>query len=44
MTVRGQPRRRTVRVPGWVKMMAAGGAILFLTYAHTWLQQRGWSP
>lgn len=42
MTVRRQPRRRTVRVPGWIKVMAAGGAIYVLLMAYGWLKARGW--
>lgn len=34
--------RRTVRVPGWIKLMAAGGVMLFLSYAYGWLRMRGW--
>lgn len=43
MTVRWQPYRRSFRVPGWIKLMAAGGAILFLTHVYAWAKMRGWA-
>ncbi len=40
--IRWQPYRRSVRVPGWIKLMAAGGAIYMLLFACGWFKARGW--
>ena len=35
-------RRLSERALDVVKLMAAGGVMLFLSYAYGWLRMRGW--